>query len=595
MTQSPDRSRDLSQPLDKLGPDERLKAQSDQLRGTISRSLIDRITGAVNESDNKLMKFHGIYQQDDRDLREERRRQKLEPAYQFMIRVRLPGGVCTPAQWLKLDELARAHGNGSLRITTRQTLQFHWVLKDALRDTLQGLHDVLLDSISACGDDARGVVCSVNPTLSALHAQVYALAKQASDHAIPRMRAYHEIWYGEQRIAGGEPEEPFYGTQYLPRKFKIGFVIPPHNDIDVYAQDLGFIAIVESGRLVGFDVAIGGGLGQTDRVKETWPGLAQVIGFVGVDQVIAACDAVMGVQRDHGDRKNRARARFKYTIDDHGLDWIQSEIERRLGFALQPPRGFRFTSNTDPLGWLEDESGLGHLTVRVPSGRLVNRPDVRWLDAMRALARMHTGTIRLTTNQNFIVSQVPAAQRADVERILQEHGVPLGEPASALRRHAMSCVALPTCALAMAESERYLPALLDRVEPLLARHGLLQEPITLRISGCPNGCSRPYIAEIALTGRAPGRYNLYLGGGFHGQRLGRLYLENVGEAAILAALDEVLGHYARDHTTGERFGDFAIRAGYVTAVRDGPDFNTPNTRALPARAQELRHVEPTPG
>ena len=592
---TPDRSRDISQPLDKLSDDERLKAGSDQLRGTISQSLIDRITGAVTESDTKLMKFHGIYQQDDRDLREERRRQKLEPAYQFMIRVRLPGGVCTPAQWLKLDELARAHGNGSLRITTRQTLQFHWVLKNALRDTLQGLHDVLLDSISACGDDARGVVCSVNPALSALHAQVYALARQASDHAIPRMRAYHEIWYGEQRIAGGETEEPFYGKTYLPRKFKIGFVIPPHNDIDVYTQDLGFIAIVESGLLVGFNVAIGGGLGQTDRVKETWPGLAHVIGFIGVDQVIATCDAVMGVQRDHGDRRNRARARFKYTIDDHGLPWIRSEIERRLSFALEPARAFEFTSNTDPLGWVEDETGRWHLTVRVPSGRLVNRPDVRWLDALRALARIHTGTIRLTTNQNLVVSQVPDAQRADVERLLQEHGVPLGEPASALRRHSISCVAFPTCALAMAESERYLPTLLDRVEPLLARHGLLQEPITLRVSGCPNGCSRPYIAEIALTGRALGRYNLYLGGGFHGQRLGRLYLENVGEAAILSALDEVLGHYARERQPDEHFGDFAIRAGYVTAVRDGPDFNTPNERVAPARAQEHRRVEPAAG
>ncbi|MCC2656301.1 MAG: cysI [Panacagrimonas sp.] len=591
----PDRSRDITQPLDRLSDDERLKAGSDHLRGTISQSLIDRITGAVAESDTKLMKFHGMYQQDDRDLREERRRQKLEPAYQFMIRVRMPGGVCTPAQWLKLDELARAHGNGSLRITTRQTLQFHWVLKEALRDTLQGLHEVLLDSISACGDDARGVVCSVDPAMSALHAQVYALARQASDHAIPRMRAYHEIWYGEQRIAGGESEEPFYGTTYLPRKFKIGFVIPPCNDIDVYAQDLGFIAIVESGRLTGFNVAIGGGMGQTDRVKETWPGLAQVIGFVAPEQVIATCDAVMGTQRDHGDRKNRARARFKYTIDDHGLDWIKGEIERRLGFALEPARAFEFTSNIDPLGWQQDETGRWHLTVRVPSGRLVNRSDIHWLDALRALARVHGGTFRLTTNQNLVVSQVPAARRTDVERILRDHGVPLNEPASAMRRDAITCVAFPTCALAMAESERYLPTLLDRIEPMLSRHGLSRDAITLRISGCPNGCARPYIAEIALTGRAPGRYNLYLGGGFHGQRLNRLYLENVNEAAILTALDEVLGHYARERSPGERFGDFAIRAGYVTAVRDGPDFNTPNQRIAPPRSQEQRHAEPAAG
>jgi len=588
---APDRSRDISQPLERLSADERLKAGSDQLRGTISLSLVDRITGAVADSDAKLLKFHGIYQQDDRDLRDERRRQKLEPAYQFMIRVRMPGGVCTAEQWRKLDELARAHGGDSLRITTRGTIQFHWVLKEALRETLQGLHEVLLDTISACGDDARGVVCSVNPAVSGIHAQVYALAKQASDHAVPRLRAYHEIWYGEERIAGSEPEEPFYGRTYLPRKFKIGFVIPPSNDIDVYAQDLGFIAIVENGRLAGFNVAIGGGMGNTDRDPKTWPRLADVIGFVRADQVIAACDAVMGVQRDHGDRRDRAHARFKYTIDDHGLDWIKGEIERRLGGALEPPRAFAFTSNGDTPGWQQDETGHWHATLLIPSGRVVNRPGGAWLDGLREIARVHTGTLRLTTNQNLVLSGIAPQDRPAIERLLGEYGLLALQHATALRRGAISCVALPTCGLAMAESERYLPTLLDRLEPILERHGLSQEPITLRISGCPNGCSRPYIAEIALTGRAIGRYNLYLGGGFHGERVGRLYLENVREAEILAALDEVLGHYARDRHAGEHFGDFTIRAGYVTPVLDGPDFNTPNERRAPRQAsEEVHHV-----
>ncbi len=601
----PDRSRDISQPLDKLDADERLKAESDQLRGTIPHSLIDRITGAVAGSDAKLLKFHGIYQQDDRDLREERRHQKLEPAYQFMIRVRMPGGVCTPSQWLKLDELARAHGNGSLRITTRGTIQFHWVLKYALRDTLQGLHEVLLDSMSACGDDARGVVCSVNPALSALHAQVYALARQASNHAIPRLRAYHEIWYGEERIIASQArapdesapeelspeelsEEPFYGKTYLPRKFKIGFVIPPCNDIDVYAQDLGFIAIVERGRLRGFNVAIGGGLGHTDRVNGTWPALARVIGFVGVDQVLPVCDAVMGVQRDHGDRSNRAHARFKYTIHDHGLDAIKAEIERRLAYALAPVRSYDFATNGDALGWQQDETGRWHVTLLVPCGRLVNRSGAAWLDGLCAVARIHRGSFRLTTNQNLVIAGIAPPRRAAIERLLQEHGLLAFEQSSALRRNAIACVALPTCGLAMAESERYLPALLDRLEPILARHGLTQEAITLRVSGCPNGCSRPYIAEIALTGRAPGKYNLYLGGGFHGQRLGRLYLENVAEAAIIAALDEMLGHFARDRHAGEHFGDFVIRAAYVSAVRDGPDFKAPNQGAVPDGQQDDR-------
>ncbi len=576
---APDRSRDISQPLERLDADERLKADSDQLRGTIAQSLLDRITGSVVERDTKLLKFHGIYQQDDRDLRDERRGQKLEPAYQFMIRVRMPGGVCTPQQWLRLDELARAYGNGSLRITTRGTIQFHWVLKHALREILQGLHEVGLDSISACGDDARGVVSSVNPALSALHAEVYALAQQASDHAIPRMNAYREIWYGEERVAGDEPEEPFYGRTYLPRKFKIGFVIPPGNDIDVYAQDLGFIAIVEAGELVGFNVAIGGGLGHTDRVNATWPALAQVIGFVGKAQVLAVCDAVMGVQRDHGDRSNRAHARFKYTIHDHGLDWIKAEIERRLGGALAPARPFDFTSNGDQPGWQQDETGHWHATLSIPCGRLVNRPGEAWLDGLRAVARAHRGQFRLTTNQNLIVSGIAPEQRPEIERLLREHELLAFERGSALRRHAMACVALPTCGLAMAESERYLPTLLARLEPILARHGLTQEPITLRVSGCPNGCARPYIAEIALTGRAIGRYNLYLGGGFHGQRLNRLHLENATEAAIVAALDDLLGRFARERRQGERFGDYLVRAGHVSAVRDGPDFKAPDAIA----------------
>ncbi|MGV6876651.1 NADPH-dependent assimilatory sulfite reductase hemoprotein subunit [Pseudochelatococcus sp. B33] len=567
-----DRSRDLSQPLEKLGPDETLKATSDHLRGTIPTSLLDRITGSVTASDAKLMKFHGIYQQDDRDLRDERRWQRLEPAYQFMARVRLPGGVCTPAQWLKLDELARAHGGETLRLTTRQTFQFHWLLKDALRPTLQGLHDVLLDTISACGDDARGVMCSVNPELSALHAQVYDIARRASDHAIPRMRAYHEIWYGAERLISSE-EEPFYGRTYLPRKFKIGFVIPPVNDIDVYTQDLGFIAIVEDGVLAGFNIAIGGGMGRTDQKPETYPRLADVIGFVTPDKVLAACDAVMGVQRDYGDRKDRLRARFKYTVDDRGLDWITAEIERRLGLRLGEARPFTFTTNGDVLGWQAGEDGLHHLTLFIENGRLVNRGDVRMMDGLRATAESHEGTFRITPNQNLIIAGVRPRRKTAIERILRAHRLDRLNQTTGLRRNAMACVALPTCGLAMAESERYLPTLVSRIEALLAMRGLEDEPITIRMTGCPNGCARPYVAEIGLTGRAPGKYNLYLGGGFHGQRLNKLALENVGEAAILDYLDGVIGRYAHERLTGEPFGDFAIRAGYVAEVREGRTFN----------------------
>jgi sulfite reductase (NADPH) hemoprotein beta-component len=569
----PDRSRDVSQPLDKLGPDETLKADSDQLRGTIEQSLVEEITASVAESDAKLMKFFGIYQQDDRDIRDERRRQKLEPAHFFMARVRLPGGVCSPSQWLKLDELGRAYGGDALRLTTRQTFQLHRIMKHDLRTVIQGLRDVLLDTKAACGDDTRGVMCTVNPNLSQLHGQVYALAKRASDHATHKTGAYDEIWYGAEREHTDGPEEPFYGRTYMPRKFKIGFAIPPSNDIDVYAQDLGLIAIARRGKLKGFNVAIGGGLGRTDQAPKTYPRLASVIGYVDADKLFPVIDAVMSVQRDYGDRVDRLHARFKYTIDDKGLDWITAEIERRLGFALAPAEACTFTSNGDPLGWTTGEDGREHCTLFIENGRVVNAPDRPMMDGLRAIARVHEGTFRITPNQNLIISDIAPEDRPAIEELMTEHGLDAVESRSGLRRNSMACVALPTCGLAMAESERYLPGLITKIEAILDAHGLKDDPITIRMTGCPNGCSRPYIAEIALTGRAPGKYNLYLGGGFHGQRLNKMYLENVGESAILEALDETLGHYARDREPGERFGDFAIRAGYVAEVKEGRFFN----------------------
>jgi sulfite reductase (NADPH) hemoprotein beta-component len=561
MSDTIDRSFDLSQPLDRLGPDERLKYHSDQLRGTIDTGLLDRISGGVRFEDNKLMKFHGIYQQDDRDIRDERRRQKLEPAFTFMVRVRLPGGVCTPEQWLKIDALACAHGGKTIRLTSRQTFQFHWVVKDDIRPTIRGLHEVLLDTIAACGDDARGVMSTANPGDSALHAEVAALAKTLSDHVIPKTGAYHEIWYGKERVATSEEEEPFYGRTYMPRKFKIGFVIPPSNDIDLYTQDLAFIVIGGADGIEGFDVAIGGGMGRSDQDPATYPRLADVIGFIRKDRLVAAADAVMGVQRDYGNRVERSRARFKYTIDDKGLDFVKAEIERRMGAPFAPVRPFTLDSNGDAIGWRETEQGRFNLTLFVESGRVANRSGRPLMDGLRALARVHKGKFRLTPNQNLIVADIAREDRPAIEAILAAHGIEAGG-ASALRRNAIACVALPTCPLAMAEAERYLPELATKVETILAENGLTEEPITLRISGCPNGCSRPYVAEIALTGRAPGKYTLWLGGGFHGERLNRVVLDNAGEAAILAMLAGTLGRYARERTPGEHFGDFLHRSGF---------------------------------
>lgn len=566
-TSGPDRSRDLSQPLEKLHPDETLKANSDQLRGGIVEGLADPVTRSVPGEDPKLMKFHGLYLQDDRDLRDERRRQKLEPAFSFMVRVRLPGGICTPSQWLKLDALAREYGGESLRLTTRQTFQFHRVLKHNLRSTIQGLREILLDTKAACGDDCRGVMCSVNPSLSALHAEVYEIAKQASDRAVPRTGAYKEIWYEEERTPADGPEEPLYGRTYMPRKFKIGFAVPPINDIDVYAQDLGFIAVVEDGKLVGFNVAIGGGMGRIDRNPNSYPRLADVIGYVDVENVFVAIDAVMQVQRDYGDRADRARARFKYTIDDKGLDWVKAEIEDRMGFEFGPARAYRFTSNGDVLGWQSGDDGRRHFTLFIQSGRITNTADCALLDGLRAVARIHKGEFRVTPNQNLIISNIAAEDRERIEDALETSGLSALNAGSGLRLNAMACVALPTCGLAMAEAERYLPDLITKIETILAEHNLYEEPITLRMTGCPNGCARPYIADIGLTGRAPGKYNLYLGGGFHGERLNQMVLENVGEAAILEKLGDLIAHFAREREPAEHLGDFALRAGYLDTAQ----------------------------
>lgn len=569
-----DRSNDISQPLEELAPEEALKFNSDYLKGTIAEDLIDEITAAVDEGNNKLMKFHGIYMQDHRDHRDERRRQKLEPEYSYMLRARLPGGVCTGEQWLKIDELGRLYGDNTFRLTTRQTFQFHYLPKDSLRSVMLGLREVGLDSKAACGDVARTVMSGVHPGLSTLHKQVFTQAQITSDHVIHRTSAYEEVWFGEAPAQPrGDGEEPFYGRQYMPRKFKIGFAIPPSNDIDIYSQDLGFIAIAEQGKLVGFNVTIGGGMGRTDRAPETYPRVADVIGFIPTDQLLPTLDAVLGVQRDFGDRRTRAHARFKYTIDDKGLGWITAAIEERLGFRLGETRPFEFTSNSDAFGWVTGDDGLEHCTLWIENGRIIDDGERRLMTGLRKIAETGLCVFRMTPNQSLILSDVKPSDRPAIDALLEEHGIAPRQISSQLRANSMACVALPTCALAMAESERYLPELITKIEGILGTYDLLEEPITIRSTGCPNGCARPYIAEIALTGRAPGKYNLYLGAGFHGQRLNKMLLENVGEEQILEALDSALGRFAAERTPGEHFGDFCVRSGIVPEVTEGRFFN----------------------
>ncbi len=552
---------------------EHIKTASRFLRGSIAEGLADPVTGAIGDDDNKLLKFHGSYQQDDRDLRDERRKQKLEPAYAFMVRARLPGGVMTPAQWLAFDRIASDYASSGLRITTRQTFQWHGIVKNDLKPTIAAINDALASTIAACGDVNRNVVCNTNPVESRAHAAAYAWAAELSEHLKPKTRAYHEIWLDGEKLVGEAAEaesEPLYGATYLPRKFKIGVAIPPLNDIDVFAQDLGLIAIVEQGELVGFNAAIGGGMGATHGDATTYPRLADVIGFVPPERLLTLAEAAIAVQRDWGDREERKHARFKYTIDTHGLDAVKAEIEKRAGFALEPARPFRFDHNGDRYGWIEGHEGRWHLTLQVESGRLLDTDEARWLSGMRDIAHVHPGDIRLTCNQNLIVANVEAADRAGIDAIVAAHGMDGYRRYSGIRRHAIACVALPTCGLAMAESERYLPQLLPKLEASLDRHGLLDAPILLRLSGCPNGCSRPYLGEIALVGRAVGRYDLRLGADFRGQRLNRIYRENVDEAALLEALDLLFGRYAGERALGEHFGDFLLRAGVLAPPKKIP-------------------------
>ena len=565
---------------------EHLKARSRYLRGNLAEDMADPLTGGVSEESAQLLKFHGMYLQDDRDLRPERTKKKLEKAFGFMIRIRLPGGVITPTQWLALDAVARTYAGETLRLTTRQTFQLHGVLKFNVKTALKQINAVALDTIAACGDDNRGVMAVSNPHQSRIHAEAYALACRASAHFKPRTHAYYEIFLDGEKVAGeGERAdvEPIYGKTYMPRKFKIGFAVPPSNDIDVFAQDLGFIAIVgKNDTIAGWNVSVGGGMGMTHGEPETYPRIGDVLGFCRPEDLMAVAEAVVTIQRDWGDRSNRKHARLKYTLDDRGVDVFRAEIAKRTGKPLDPARPYAFTSNGDRYGWTQGEDGKHHLTLFIENGRLRDFPDGRnLLTGMRRLAEAHEGEIRITPNQNLIIANVADDKRAAIEQLVAEHR--MGEGAGALRRNSMACVALPTCGLALAESERYLPSLITRLEERLAAHGLAEDEITLRMTGCPNGCARPYIAEIALVGKGPDRYNLYLGAAFDGSRMNKLYAEDLDDAGIVAALDPIFAAYAAERKKGERFGDFTIRAGFVAKTENGLDFHA-NVRPRPGHA-----------
>ncbi len=571
-------------------PVEKIKQASGQLRGEIQQSLHDQVTGALRESDQTVIKYHGSYQQDDRDAREERRLAKLEPEFSFMIRTRTPGGVVTPAQWLQLDSIATRFAARGLRITSRQALQFHGVIKTELKATMQAINASLMDTLAACGDVNRNVAVAVNPAQSKIHAEVYAAGAKLSERLLPNTRAYYEIWLDEERVAGGEVEpepDPIYGKSYLPRKFKIGFVVPPVNDVDVYTQDLGFIAIVQpnahgvadssavslSRDLIGYNVTVGGGMGASHNDAETFPRLADTLGFITPVDVEAVAIAVITTQRDFGNREVRKRARLKYTIEDRGIEWFKAEVQARSGVRFAPPAAVQFDGSGDQFGWLKGEGDTLHLGLRIVAGRIDDSGALR-LTGMRALATLLVDSgaaeatqIRLTPNQNLLIANIAPNLRLEIDHILRKFGLATYQDAGSVLAHAMACVALPTCGLAMAEAERYLPEFAGKLQALLSKVELADAPLQLRISGCPNGCSRPYASEIALVGKAPGRYNLMLGGDHLGTRLNQIYRENLAEPEILAALEPLLVRYAKEQTAAERFGDFCVRTGIVAPIK----------------------------
>lgn len=544
-----------------LSPSERIKKESSGLRGTLAEGLADALTGSLSEDDQILLKHHGMYQQDDRDRREERAVKKLERLYSFMIRLRIPGGYMSPGQWIATHHCAGKHATGIIKITTRQTIQLHGLLKSDIKPTIRSFDAVKLDSIAACGDVNRNVVCSAHPSVSPLHESVFAYASKISEMALPRSRAYYEIWLDQEKIASTDETDPLYGDTYLPRKFKIAIAIPPDNDVDVLSNDIGLIAVIEAGELAGFNIAVGGGLSTTHGNAATYARLGSVIGFVsGEERVLKTVYEILTIQRDYGNRSDRKQARLKYTIDKMGLEAFRIELFKRSGFMLEEARPWSFRQRADHYGWEQNQSGRWFYTAFVENGRICDDDNQQLKSGLYAIAETGLAAFRFTCNQNVIIADVKAGHRAIIEELLERYGIAQHtRRISPVRGNAMACVALPTCPLALAEAQRYMPAFISRVEEVLANHGLQDEAIVIRMTGCPNGCARPYLAEIGLIGSGEGRYNLHLGGDRLGLRLNRKFRENLDESEILSLLDTLFARYTRENTA-ETFGDYCDRS-----------------------------------
>ncbi|NOH73280.1 assimilatory sulfite reductase (NADPH) hemoprotein subunit [Vibrio pectenicida] len=557
----------LGEELGPLADNERLKKESNFLRGTIEQDLQDPITGGFTADNFQLIRFHGMYQQDDRDIRNERVKQKLEPLHNVMLRARMPGGIISPQQWLAIDKFATEHSlYGSIRLTTRQTFQFHGVLKPNIKLMHQTLNSIGIDSIATAGDVNRNVLCTTNPVESELHQQAYQWAKKISEHLLPKTKAYAEIWLDGEKVETTEDDEPILGNHYLPRKFKTTVVIPPQNDVDVHANDLNFVAIAKEGKLVGFNVLVGGGLAMTHGDISTYPRRADDFGYIPLDKTLDVATAVVTTQRDWGNRSNRKNAKTKYTLDRVGSDVFKAEVEKRSGVQFAKSRPYEFTERGDRIGWAKGIDDKHHLTLFIENGRLLDYPNKPLKSGVAEIAKIHQGDFRMTANQNLIVAGISSKDKAQIEKIALSHGL-MDQTVSEQRKNSMACVAFPTCPLAMAEAERFLPQFVTDVENILDKHELPeQDNIILRVTGCPNGCGRAMLAEIGLVGKAPGRYNLHLGGNRGGTRVPKMYKENITDKQILEEIDHLVGRWSNEREEGEHFGDFTIRAGIIDEV-----------------------------
>lgn len=548
-----------------LSDNERLKKESNFLRGTIENDFKDELTGGFKGDNFQLIRFHGMYQQDDRDLRAERKEEKLEPLLNVMLRCRLPGGIITPTQWLGIDKFATEETlYGSIRLTTRQTFQFHGVLKPKIKSMHQLLHRLGLDSIATAGDVNRNVLCTPNPIESKLHQEAYEWAKKISEHLLPKTHAYAEIFLDGEKLSTSD-NEPILGPTYLPRKFKTTVVIPPQNDVDLHANDLNFVAIQEKGKLIGFNVLVGGGLSMTYGDKSTYPRTASEFGYIDKKDTLAIAEAVVSTQRDWGNRSNRKNAKTKYTLERVGVDNFIKEVEKRAKLKFQPIKPYLFTSRGDRIGWVKGIDKQWHLTLFIENGRILDYPKKPLKKGLAEIAKIHTGDFRLTANQNLIVAGVSENNKSRIEEIARNHGL-INDEVTEQRKNSMACVSFPTCPLAMAESERFLPEFVTKVEKIMTKHKVPNDFIVLRITGCPNGCGRAMLAEIGLVGKALGRYNLYLGGDRIGLRIPKLYKENITVDEILSSIDLLIGSWSEKRIDNEGFGDFLIRENIIRPV-----------------------------